>query len=181
VAGDGAGNPITDCDPDPGIGAGPTWAVSGAEFDNLILQLSTNAVGKIVSAKAFYTLEYKIPTQDVNLANPGSFVGGTLNFAVIANDADNDGVDDSIDNCTTEANADQRDTNGDGYGNICDADLNNDGLVTVTDFLILRSVLNTADADADADLNGDLLVTVTDFLLLRSSLNQPPGPSNVAP
>jgi len=179
VAGDGAGNPITDCDPDPGIGAGPTWAVSGAEYDNLIIQLSTNAVGKIVSAEAFYTLEYKIPAQNVNLGNPGSFVGGTLNFAVIANDADNDGVDDSIDNCTTKANADQRDTNGDGYGNICDADLNNDGLVTITDFLILRSVLNTVDADAD--LNGDLLVTITDFLLLRNNLNQPPGPSDVAP
>ena len=28
--------------------------------------------------------------------------------------------------CTLIANADQRDTNGDGYGNLCDADLNND-------------------------------------------------------
>jgi len=94
-------------------------------------------------------------------------------------DTDSDTVPDALDNCVLKANTDQRDTNGDGYGNQCDADLNNDGLVTVTDFLILRSVLNSADADAD--LNGDGLVTVTDFLILRSGLNKPPGPSGLLP
>jgi hypothetical protein len=179
VSGDGAGNPTVNCDPNPDVGAGSTWAVSGAEFDNLILKLSTNAVGKVVSADAFYTLEYLIQSQDANAGNPDSFVGGTLTFAASSIDTDGDGVEDSVDNCKVEPNADQRDTNGDGFGNICDPDLNNDGLVTVTDFLILRGVLNTADDDAD--LNGDSLVTVTDFLILRNYLNQPPGPSDVAP
>jgi len=106
----------------------------------------------------------------------------SLAFAV---DTDGDGVVDSLDNCTLVANPPpdgetaQRDTDNDGFGNRCDPDLNNDGLVTVTDFLILRGVLNTADQDAD--LNGDDLVTVTDFLILRSYLNQPPGPSGVDP
>jgi len=179
TSGDGAGNPTLNCDPNPNIGAGSTWAVSGAEFDNLILKLSTNAVGTVVAADAFYTLQYLIQGQDANAGGADSYVGGTLTFAVNPSDIDGDGVDDSIDNCKTEPNADQRDTNGDGYGNICDPDLNNDGLVTVTDFLILRGVLNTDDADAD--LNGDSLVTVTDFLILRSGLNQPPGPSDIAP
>lgn len=179
VSGDGAGNPTVNCDPNPNIGAGSTWAVSGAEFDNLILKLSTNAVGTVVTADAFYTLEYLIQGQDANAGFPGSYVGGTLMFAVNPSDSDSDGVDDSVDNCKTKSNADQRDSNGDGYGNICDADLNNDGLVSVTDFLILRGVLNTNDDDAD--LNGDSLVTVTDFLILRNGLNQPPGPSDVAP
>lgn len=92
-------------------------------------------------------------------------------------DMDNDTVPDGHDNCLFQANAEQRDSNGDGYGNRCDADLNNDGYVTATDYLILRSRLNTADADAD--LNGDGFVTATDYLILRSQLNQPPGPSGL--
>ena len=38
----------------------------------------------------------------------------------------------------------QLDADGDGYGNICDADLNNSGTVTTADFAILRARLNTA-------------------------------------
>jgi len=94
-------------------------------------------------------------------------------------DDDNDLVGNLCDNCSVLSNADQRDSNSDGYGNVCDADLNNDDLVTVTDFLILRGVLNSPDQDAD--LNGDGLVTVTDFLILRSQLNRPPGPSGLTP
>lgn len=94
-------------------------------------------------------------------------------------DVDQDNFPDAADNCTDTPNSQQRDTDGDGYGNICDPDLNNDGLVTVTDFLILRGVLNTPDPDCD--FNGDGLCTVTDFLILRSFLNKPPGPSGVAP
>ena len=44
-------------------------------------------------------------------------------------DTDDDGIPTTLDNCTLVANADQRDTNGDGYGNVCDPDLNNDGIV----------------------------------------------------
>jgi len=93
-------------------------------------------------------------------------------------DTDADTVPDALDNCVLKANTDQRDTDGDDYGNVCDPDLNNDGLVTVTDFLILRGRLN--GTDADADFNGDGVVTVTDFLILRGFLNQVPGPSALA-
>jgi hypothetical protein len=47
---------------------------------------------------------------------------GTCNFL---SDTDSDGVNDETGNCTDVANADQRDTDSDGYGKICDADLNN--------------------------------------------------------
>ena len=57
------------------------------------------------------------------------------------------------------------------------ADINNDGVVTVVDYLILRSRLN--QPDEDADLNGDGFVTVVDYLMLRSRLIQPPGPSGL--
>ncbi|MBK8120293.1 MAG: hypothetical protein IPK39_14780 [Sulfuritalea sp.] len=44
-------------------------------------------------------------------------------------DSDGDGIADAVDNATFVKNPDQRDTNGDGYGNRVDPDLNNDGIV----------------------------------------------------
>ncbi len=90
-------------------------------------------------------------------------------------DTDGDAVDDAIDNCRAIANADQRDTDDDGIGNRCDADLNNDCIVNVVDLGILRSVFFTSDADAD--FNGDNNVNVVDLGVLRSLFFQPPGPS----
>src|SRR4029450_6775085 len=43
-----------------------------------------------------------------------------------ARDRDADGIADGEDNCTLVANADQRDTNDDGFGNICDTDIDGD-------------------------------------------------------
>ncbi|MFK8015477.1 MAG: proprotein convertase P-domain-containing protein [Gammaproteobacteria bacterium] len=93
-------------------------------------------------------------------------------------DSDGDGVEDAADNCTLVPNADQRDTNGDGFGNACDADLNNDGVINVADLGLLRAVFFTADADAD--LNGDGVVNVADLGILRASFFGAPGPSGVA-
>ncbi|MEL7450395.1 MAG: thrombospondin type 3 repeat-containing protein, partial [Pseudomonadota bacterium] len=92
-------------------------------------------------------------------------------------DFDGDGVLDSADNCIEIANPDQRDSNGDGFGNVCDADLNNDCLVNFEDIGVMRSVFFTDDADAD--LNGDGVVRFLDLGILRSQLFMPPGPSGV--
>ena len=105
-------------------------------------------------------------------------------------DTDVDGVPDAIDNCTLVANANQLDTNGDGYGNICDADLNNSGTVTTADFGLLRSVLGQAWSRVSngpppnttvsaADMNGSGTVTTADFGLLRARLGTAPGPSGL--
>jgi hypothetical protein len=90
VAGDGAG-PIDDCSTDPDLGSPGTWGMAGAEFDNLIIKLSTDANNKVVSADAFYALEYKIPSlfpQGPGVEKPGSYIGGTLNFTGNAEAAD---------------------------------------------------------------------------------------------
>ncbi len=94
-------------------------------------------------------------------------------------DADGDNVDDDVDNCTAVANPDQRDTNGDGFGNLCDADLNDDFIVNALDLGILK--LAFFGADADADLNGDGIVNVVDLGIFKLAFFAPPGPSGLVP
>jgi subtilisin family serine protease len=94
-------------------------------------------------------------------------------------DTDGDGVPDPNDNCTLVANPTQLDADGDGYGNICDADLDNSGLTTAGDYTLMRLALNTSNPVAD--LNGSGMVTSGDFTILRLALNKPPGPSGLHP
>lgn len=91
-------------------------------------------------------------------------------------DADADGIADAVDNCRDHANASQRDTNSDGFGNVCDADLNNDAVVNVVDLSILRSQFFSDDADPDADLDGDGTVALSDLAIMRQLFFLPPGP-----
>lgn len=100
-------------------------------------------------------------------------------------DADGDGVANPEDNCTQTANPDQMDADGDNYGNICDGDLDNNGIVNEADFELLRSVLNQESSAsvlaAAADLDGNGRVTAQDFGRLRAQLNAAPGPSGLHP
>ena len=99
-------------------------------------------------------------------------------------DADGDGIVDVGDNCIDALNVDQRDTDGDGFGNACDADLSNDDVVNLSDFSLFRSAFgsNTSGDSAPsisdhADFNGDGVVNLSDFSIFRSGFGQPPGPS----
>ena len=98
-------------------------------------------------------------------------------------DADGDGFAEGADNCTRVANLTQLDVDGDDYGNLCDADLNNSGIVTTADFGLLRSVLGQlatfSPLAAVADLNGSGTVTTADFGLLRARLGTAPGPAGI--
>jgi hypothetical protein len=97
-------------------------------------------------------------------------------------DTDGDGVPDSQDNCTVVPNADQRDTNADGYGNLCDPDFNNDGVVNINDFNRLKARLGiTPVVDVDTDLDGNGAVNINDLNRLKSFLGKPPGPSGLHP
>ena len=110
---------------------------------------------------------------------------GTYHSYLLKLDTDGDGVPDSTDNCKLVSNVTQLDTDSDGYGNICDADLNNSGTVTAADFAMLRAVLGqsavSSAAAANADLNGSGTVTVADFAILRAALGKNPGPSGLHP
>jgi len=58
-------------------------------------------------------------------------------------------VEDGLDNCVHVSNPGQEDTNLNGYGNACGADLNKDGIVDFLDLGVLMSRFFTFDPDAD--------------------------------
>jgi hypothetical protein len=91
-------------------------------------------------------------------------------------DTDGDGVADTSDNCSLIANPDQRDTNGDGFGNRCDPDLNNDLIVNPIDLGLFRAAFFDTGPGLDADFNGDDVVNPIDLGILRSFFFGPPGP-----
>ncbi len=92
-------------------------------------------------------------------------------------DTDSDGISDAVDNCLNTPNADQRDTNSDGFGNLCDPDLDNNGTVDFTDLSLLKAVFFTADADADLDDSGT--VDFPDLSIMKSFFFGQPGPTGV--
>jgi beta-glucanase (GH16 family) len=103
-------------------------------------------------------------------------------------DTDNDGIVDFLDNCTLVANGpndtvtagpSQNDTNGDGYGNMCDADLDNSGFVNFGDLAAFKAAFGTIDPDAD--LNGSGFVNFGDLGRFKQLFGQPPGPSGLVP
>ena len=94
-----------------------------------------------------------------------------------APDSDGDGVFNASDNCLNVANENQRDTDTDGYGNLCDPDLNNDGIVNFTDISLWVPQFNSSGDDAD--FNGDGSVNFIDYSILVSFFLLPPGPSGL--
>lgn len=75
-------------------------------------------------------------------------------------------------------NPDQLDGDGDGFGNACDADLNDDCVVNAADLGLFRSEFFTADPEAD--LNSDGVVNAVDLGILRGLFFSTPGPSGAA-
>ncbi len=95
-------------------------------------------------------------------------------------DTDNDGVPDTFDNCVTRQNGPlggvctaQEDTDGDGHGDACDADFDNDNITAGSDFSILIALFGTADAEADLDCDG--IVAGSDFAILLGDFGTAPG------
>jgi len=90
-------------------------------------------------------------------------------------DSDGDGYIDTSDNCVLRYNPDQLDADGDGYGNRCDADLNNNGIVDSGDYSIWSAAFGTDDPVAD--LNGDGSVDGADYTIWADTFGKAPGPS----
>jgi uncharacterized protein (TIGR03790 family) len=101
-------------------------------------------------------------------------------------DLDGDGVGDVRDNCLWLPNFDQRDTNSDGYGNVCDPDLDGDGRVIsapgstpIADMERLARAMHHGLYFPDLDLDGDGQIDEQDLGRARLFLDRPPGPSGM--
>jgi hypothetical protein len=167
---------------DSGLSATPLSLVTPV---NMIAVLgSTIAIGSPGSASTIrisYTagLTPGIDSFDYQISdNNGSLDNATVYIEVFLDD-DNDGIKDSIDNCLGAANPDQTDADGDGYGNWCDADFTNDGIVNFGDLAALRT--NFGTADAVTDLTSDGVVNFADLARFRALFGKPPGPSALVP
>jgi uncharacterized protein (TIGR03790 family) len=134
--------------------------------------------------EAFYRAVPYLSWMNVWIGDPLMTVGG---IAFPSNDVDGDGVPNASDNCLYVANANQRDTNGDGFGNLCDGDVDNDGTVTTSwgvttppsargDLERIQVTISTAGYVPDQDLDGDADVDADDVSIAAFSLFFPPGP-----
>jgi cysteine-rich repeat protein len=158
----------------------PNYDVLGNVFDHLDSTLALSEEAALAASLTDYNAE---TAAHVCFHYRGTYAWFAQidNFAVSGSsctaptDTDLDGVPDSIDNCINLANATQLDTDGDGHGNRCDADLNNDCIVNPIDLGLFKSVFFTADPDAD--YNGDGQVNPIDLGIFKSLFFQPVGPS----
>ena len=108
-----------------------------------------------------------------------------------SDDSDDDGFSDDLDNCINVANGpldpdaggySQRDTDGDGCGNICDPDLNSNGFTDSSDFATFEKCYQESSTDPDCDLNGNGITDSQDVAIGKHYFDNllPPGPSGMS-
>ena len=107
-----------------------------------------------------------------------------LPFATFAGppDTDSDTIPDPSDNCTTVANADQKDADKDGYGCVCDQDTNQDNAVGTPDFgpVLMNFGGAATGAAASSDTNCDDAVGTPDFGPILMNFGAGVGPSGLS-
>jgi MYXO-CTERM domain-containing protein len=91
-------------------------------------------------------------------------------------DKDGDGIADSKDNCPSNKNANQLDTDKDGKGDVCDGDDDNDGVADAKDNC--STVKNANQLDTDKDGKGDACDTDDDGDTIADSKDNCPLTAN---
>ncbi len=115
--------------------------------------------------------------QDRTEAGADEIVGGANLLAQI--DVDVDGIVNLGDNCVVRPNSDQRDPNQDGFGAMCDPDLNQDLITNFGDFAQFVSVFVGA-YEENSDFNGDGVINFGDLGVMATGFGLAPGPSGVS-
>jgi hypothetical protein len=179
--------PVLDVASDDGdliLSPGETWTYTASAQ---ALDLSTPPAGVTVVPGCNDGRNTYENTGRVDVAGTTVFDEDTSHYCNMG-DVDADGVTDSEDNCLLEPNGPlitdpggnvQLDTDGDGYGNRCDPDFDNNLIVNAADLAYMKT--NFFTADPDADLNGDSVVNAADLAILKTMFFGPPGPSGLVP
>ncbi|MEL7447810.1 MAG: SBBP repeat-containing protein [Pseudomonadota bacterium] len=140
--------------------------------------------GRIVATASSSSRSFPVTGAAIQGSQGGQRDAVLYQLEIPSSDGDGDGVADEADNCTQVSNPDQCDTNGDGFGNLCDPDLDNDNAVNFADLGLLKQVFFTEPSSAnwnpDADMNGDDVINFADLGIMRSFFFGPPGPSGTA-
>ena len=111
----------------------------------------------------------------VNVADPSADSDSQLfNITVGTPDGDGDGVADYADNCPADANADQADLDGDNIGDVCDDDIDGDGMDNTFENTYGLDPLDPSDASADNDNDG--LSNLDEFLQGKDPTVDDAGP-----
>ena len=154
-----------------GLGECLIGDVNGDGFPDLV-EVMLGAVGGQRAGDAWVSLGHEIPGFP------------PLPASATPKDKDGDGVLDRADDCVTVANPNQLDSDRDGFGNACDADLNNDGKVDQADTNLMIGCLgarvSTRPACAAHDLDGDGLILLFDVVIMNAAQGGVPGPGAVS-
>ena len=157
-------------------------------------------LGESIQPAYYFTPDAAHPSKPVDACNAAASPGNENKFGLAGldndgdllydgadpdcTDTDGDGIRNGSDNCVFLSNASQCDSNGDGYGNRCDADLNNNGSTNAFDTPLFRAQIGQPSVPPTynvADLNCNGSVNAFDTPIFRSLVGSPPGPSGLHP
>ena len=122
-------------------------------------------------------------TSNVNVK--GSLAYSLSNLEESNPDVDSDGILNEQDNCLYTANENQIDSDVDGYGNACDGDFNNDGIVGGPDYTAFALSFGKQPTDPEfnpaTDANNDSIIGGPDYTAFAIQFSQRvPGPSGLS-
>jgi hypothetical protein len=169
----GSGSPVTG-------GFNLPVAVNGLSLDSVALEWSSPAPDVATVSMGGFATAGAGPEGFTVLSMGYGPLRETLAF-IVSPDDDGDGVPNAADNCLEVPNPDQRNTDEDRFGNICDGDLDDSfGNVNFADLSLFRATFGTANEDADFDGSGGV-VNFADLAIFRTLFGRPPGPSGIGP